>query len=105
VSKRRDLFSPACNRDESASLASGSPRNSSETYRDLNLAVETLSIDRIKPNPGNPRKHDATQIKQIVSSIEAFGVVFPLLITPDGNEYACLGKAEWRHGLALAQPT
>jgi DNA modification methylase len=84
VSKRRDLFSPASNRDESASLASGTPLNSRETYRELNLVVETLSIDRIKPNPGNPRKHDATQIKQIASSIEAFGVVFPLLITPDG---------------------
>lgn len=83
MAKRR-IPSSISHRNESATLTSSTRSNSFRTYRDLKLSVETLSIDQIKLNAGNPRKHDAAQIGQIVSSIEAFGVVLPLLITPEG---------------------
>jgi hypothetical protein len=73
---------PPC-RKESASLPSDSVRNGCGAYRELNLAVETISVDRIKPNSGNPRKHDTVQVQQIASSIAAFGIVLPLLPTMD----------------------
>jgi hypothetical protein len=83
MSNRRSPLSSTPCRKESTSLPSDPLRNSCGIYQDLNLAVETISIDRIKPNLGNPRKHAAAQIHQIASSIEAFGIVLPFLITPD----------------------
>ena len=83
MSKRNTTWHSTRNRSESAALTATLPLNSRRIYRDLKLSIDFLPVDRIKPNPGNPRKHDAAQIGQIASSIEAFGLVVPLLITPD----------------------
>src|ERR1700683_2642881 len=44
------------------------------------LSVAYLPLDRLKPDPGNARRHSAKQIGQIVRSIESFGFNVPILV-------------------------
>jgi hypothetical protein len=37
------------------------------------IAIEYLSIDRLKPDSRNPRQHSTKQIRQIADSIATFG--------------------------------
>ena len=50
-------------------------------------------IDRVKPNPSNPREHSAAQITQIARSFEEFG--FTNLILVDETEMILAGEAKW----------
>jgi len=43
-------------------------------------AYELLDIDAVKPNPRNARTHSKRQLKQITSSMKAFGFTNPILI-------------------------
>lgn len=49
-----------------------------ETVTDLQ--IETISIDRLKPNPKNARRHSPAQVRQIAGSIRAFRFNVPLLV-------------------------
>jgi len=64
----------------------------------LELAVEYWPVASLRPSPKNPRTHPKAQLDDIVSSIEAFGFVNPILIAPDGEIIA--GEARW---LAIKQ--
>jgi ParB/RepB/Spo0J family partition protein len=44
------------------------------------LAIVYMALSQLSPDPKNPRRHSAWQIKQIARSIAAFGFVVPLLI-------------------------
>jgi ParB family chromosome partitioning protein len=58
-----------------------------------------LRIDLIKPNPNQPRKRfDAESLSGLASSIEASGVVQPLLVRPlaDGSYELIAGERRWR---------
>jgi ParB family transcriptional regulator, chromosome partitioning protein len=58
-----------------------------------------LPIELIKPNPNQPRtKIDAESLAGLASSIEANGVVQPLLVRPlaDGSYELVAGERRWR---------
>ena len=58
-----------------------------------------LDIDRIVPNPWQPRTDwDATALEELVESVRAHGVLQPLIVTrTDDNLYALVaGERRWR---------
>jgi ParB family chromosome partitioning protein len=61
--------------------------------------LRELPIELIKPNPNQPRtKIDADALAGLASSIEANGVVQPLLVRPlpDGSYELIAGERRWR---------
>lgn len=61
--------------------------------------LRELPIELIKPNPNQPRtKIDADSLAGLASSIEANGVVQPLLVRPlpDGSYELIAGERRWR---------
>jgi 16S rRNA G966 N2-methylase RsmD len=56
------------------------------------LAVESIPLTRLKPDPRNPRKHPARQVQQIARSIEAFGFNVPVLADAEGRVIAGHGR-------------
>jgi ParB family chromosome partitioning protein len=61
--------------------------------------LRELPIELIKPNPNQPRtKIDAEALAGLASSIEANGVVQPLLVRPlpDGSYELIAGERRWR---------
>ncbi len=76
-------------------LAAILPEASGEDVGDL----RELRTDLIKPNPNQPRKRfDAESLSGLASSIEASGVVQPLLVRPlhDGSYELIAGERRWR---------
>jgi hypothetical protein len=67
------------------------------------LAVAYLPLDRLKPDPGNARRHSAKQIGQIAKSIEAFGFNVPVLIDGDGHVVAGHGRLAAARRLGLGE--
>ena len=65
------------------------PRLGNEALRER---VRMVPIDRITPNPHNPRTHPPKQIRQIADSIHAFGFTSPLLVDEDLNLIAGHGR-------------
>lgn len=58
-----------------------------------------LPVDLIKPNPNQPRTHfDPDALTALAASIEATGVVQPLLVRPlpDGSYELVAGERRWR---------
>jgi ParB family transcriptional regulator, chromosome partitioning protein len=58
-----------------------------------------LPVDLIKPNPNQPRTHfDEEALAALASSIEASGIVQPLLVRPlaDGSYELVAGERRWR---------
>ncbi|MEZ0238173.1 MAG: site-specific DNA-methyltransferase [Methylophilaceae bacterium] len=49
------------------------------------LAIEHLALDRILPDPRNPRLHSKRQIRQVANSIESFGHLVPALVDGEGR--------------------
>ena len=61
--------------------------------------LRELPVDLIKPNPGQPRtKFDPEALKALADSIEASGIVQPLLVRPlhDGSYELVAGERRWR---------
>jgi len=56
------------------------------------LEIVYQRVDALKPDAANPRLHDKKQIRQIASSIEAFGFNVPILIDRDGRVIAGHGR-------------
>lgn len=55
---------------------------------------ELLDIDAVKPNSRNARTHSKRQLKQIVSSMKAFGFTNPVLIDEQDVRIAGHGRLE-----------
>lgn len=71
----------------------------SSLLMDSNERVQNVFIKAIKPNPNQPRHHfDAQALEELASSIRRFGVLQPLILTPDkGNAYKIVaGERRWR---------
>ena len=74
-----------------------------QTGTDCPVQVVYRGIHQLKPDPKNPRRHTAKQIRQIADSIAAFGFNVPILIDAElrviaghGRLLACrlLGREE-----------
>ncbi len=59
-----------------------------------NLVVEPRSPVSLRPYARNARRHSKSQIQQIASSIERFGLLNPVLISDDGEIIAGHGRVE-----------
>jgi DNA modification methylase len=49
-------------------------------YTDLNLSIQYVEIEKLKPFDKNPRTHSKEQIVQIANSIQKFGFINPILV-------------------------
>ena len=63
--------------------------------------LDTLYLDQIVPNPGQPRTHfDDSELDQLADSIRENGVLQPLLVRPapdgSGNYQIIAGERRWR---------
>jgi DNA modification methylase len=58
------------------------------------LRIEYLPIERLKPNPRNPRKHPRRQIRALRSSLKKYGFVTPVLIDVNDSTIAGHGRVE-----------
>ncbi len=64
---------------------------------------ELLDIEAVKPNPKNARTHSSQQLKQITSSMKAFGFTNPVLIDESNVLIAGHGRLEAAKTLGLSQ--
>ena len=74
----------------------------------LNRGVRVLPVDRIEPNPQNPRlAFNAETLEELASSIREHGVLQPVLVRPldDGRFQLIAGERRWRASKLAAQPT
>jgi ParB family chromosome partitioning protein len=58
-----------------------------------------LFISRVKPNPDQPRRHfDQNALNELAASLKQFGVLQPLIVSPqtDGNYRIIAGERRWR---------
>jgi ParB family transcriptional regulator, chromosome partitioning protein len=61
--------------------------------------VRTLPIERLKPNPNQPRRNfDEKDLQELAASIREKGVIQPLIIRPaaDGDYEIVAGERRWR---------
>src|SRR5258707_5795013 len=70
--------------------------------------VRNVDIDRITPNPEQPRlAMDATQLDELAASIREHGVLQPILVRPlANNEFQLIaGERRWRASMAAGLAT
>lgn len=60
--------------------------------------IEKLPINKVKPNPDQPRKHfDETALTELAESIKAHGIVQPMVVTQVNDEYRIIaGERRFR---------
>jgi ParB family chromosome partitioning protein len=60
--------------------------------------VREIEIARIKPNPGQPRvQFDETALNELAESIRERGILQPILLRPDGENFQIVaGERRWR---------
>jgi ParB family chromosome partitioning protein len=61
--------------------------------------IEKLPIDKVQPNPNQPRKHfDNKSITELSASIKEHGIIQPLVVTPinKGKYTIIAGERRWR---------
>lgn len=60
--------------------------------------IQKLLIADIFPNPGQPRKtFDKTALEELASSIKQYGVLQPIIVSPEGRGYEIIaGERRWR---------
>lgn len=67
------------------------------------LNIVYRRVEELTPDPGNPRRHAKKQIRQIASSIQAFGFIVPVLIDCDSKVIAGHGRLLAARELGVAQ--
>lgn len=72
------------------SMPTAAPNIAARDYR--RLSVTYRQLDELKPDPKNPRKHTAKQVRQIANSIREFGFVGVILVDREGNVIAGHGR-------------
>lgn len=70
-------------------------QNKSQKY---SVEANMISINLIKPNEGQPRKtFDEEKILQLSESIKEHGIIQPILLKKDGENYSIIaGERRWR---------
>jgi ParB-like chromosome segregation protein Spo0J len=56
--------------------------------------ITLVRVSELKPDPGNPRKHNRQQVRAIATSLDAFGFNAPVLINNDKQIIAGHGRVE-----------
>ena len=66
-----------------------------------------IPVDRITPNPFQPRKaFDPAALDDLKRSIEAYGVLVPIIVRPRGDGYELVaGERRWRASAQLQRST
>ncbi len=75
------------------------PRDEGVTAEEPKREEERIPVDRIRPNPHQPRVHfDAEQLEELVASIRQHGVLQPICVREaDGGGYELIsGERRWR---------
>ncbi|MBV8727897.1 MAG: ParB/RepB/Spo0J family partition protein [Candidatus Eremiobacteraeota bacterium] len=69
--------------------------------------VETVAVDRIRPNPFQPRKRfDDATMTELRRSIAEYGVLIPIIVRARGDVYELIaGERRWRAAAALQHST
>lgn len=69
--------------------------------------VQEIALDKIKPNPENPRKHfDRTAIDELALTIKQHGLLQPILVQKQGDGYTVIsGERRLRSLLSLGAKT
>lgn len=88
--------------DDSAVAAKGSPESDSVASARLELPV-----DRIDPNPEQPRRlFDPKQLETLAASIQRHGVLQPVVVRRAGDRYELIvGERRWRASRAAGLKT
>lgn len=65
---------------------------------DVNERVQKLFITEIHPNPDQPRRiFDKAQLEELAASIQRYGIVQPLIVSPIQDGYVIVaGERRWR---------
>lgn len=82
--------------NQNANQNSSQPAN---TKREQEGNVTELDINKIYPNPNQPRKHfDEEALQELASSIKTHGVIQPLVVNreADGKYMIIAGERRWR---------
>lgn len=60
--------------------------------------VQKLGLEQLQPNPDQPRQHfDETALQELAASIEQYGIVQPLVVSPNSSGYTIVaGERRWR---------
>lgn len=60
--------------------------------------IEQISLDRLTPNPSQPRTvFDEDALQELASSIRKHGIIQPLVVSPHGKSYVIIaGERRWR---------
>ena len=75
------------------------PENDSETKQENSEGVRYLPLERIVPNPDQPREHfDEEALAELAESIRQQGVIQPVLVerVESGNFQIVAGERRWR---------
>src|SRR5262245_15104342 len=65
-----------------------------DTVTGVKHDIEQWPIERLRPNPRNPRIHDTEQVQQLAAVIRHFGWTYPILVDEDGLILAGHGRRE-----------
>jgi ParB family chromosome partitioning protein len=80
--------SPQVEREQVAQAAGQEPDTTERADESSGPSFEQLPLDRIDPNPRQPREaFDDEPLKDLTASIEAVGVLQPIVVRPNGERY------------------
>jgi ParB family chromosome partitioning protein len=79
----------------------------SREQADASGALRELPVAQVRPNPYQPRTRlDETALGELTASIEASGLLQPVVVRPRGSEYELIaGERRWRAVQRLGWPT
>ncbi len=84
---------------ETAIVGAGeAPAGETEAAQTASLNLKDVAIDKIVPNPHQPRKQmDDQALEELVASIKELGIVQPIMVRPSGEVYELVvGERRWR---------
>ena len=60
--------------------------------------IENIPLTKLDPNPNQPRRHfDDSALSELSQSIKRYGVIQPILVTPEKDRYTVIaGERRWR---------
>jgi ParB family chromosome partitioning protein len=81
-----------------SALLGEQPQASTEGQAESRGGVREVDVARIKPNPNQPRiQFDEDSLDELAESIRERGVLQPILLRPDGDDFQIIaGERRWR---------